>query len=140
MIRRCVYEMSAALDILVVPYRQGHGTRRFRTNESPRFNLEVRSEDSVPILTGSPADSRPSQWLSSSGEACTPRPSWTTGILDFAQRCATETGCPKNAVPAFQRHGFSFAFWAHPTRLYQFQGISRITDQCLRCARIIVWI
>jgi hypothetical protein len=42
----------------------------FRTNESPRFNSEVRSADSVAIWTGSPADSRPSQRFKSSGDAC----------------------------------------------------------------------
>src|ERR1039458_9675759 len=34
-------------------FRQGHAARRFRTNESPRFNSEMRSVDSVAIWTGS---------------------------------------------------------------------------------------
>ena len=57
----------------------------FRTNERLRFNSEARSADSVAIWTSSEA-SRPSQQFSSSGEACTRRPSWVTGIPDFAHR------------------------------------------------------
>src|SRR5439155_7078295 len=52
----------------------------------------LQFQDSVAIWTGSPADSRPSQRLSSSGEAWTRRRSCVTGIPDFAQRCATEMG------------------------------------------------
>src|ERR1017187_611652 len=64
----------------------------FLTNESPRFNSEVRSAVSVAIWTGSPADSSTSQRFNSSGEACTRRPSRVTGIPDFAHRWATDDG------------------------------------------------
>ena len=74
----------------------------FRTNESPRLSSEPRSVDGCAICTGSPADSRPSQTFSSCAFATIRRPSWATGIPDFAQRCTTEIGWPRNAAMAGQ--------------------------------------
>ena len=50
-----------------------------------RASTLKQDQDSVAIWTGSET-SRPSQQFSSSGEACTRRPSWVTGIPDFAHR------------------------------------------------------
>ena len=76
----------------------------FRTYESPRFSSELRSVVSVAIWTGSAA-SLPSQRFSSSGEACTRRPSRVTGMPDLAQRCTAEIGSPRKV-----------AIWRHPLR------------------------
>src|SRR5260370_34241256 len=69
-----------------------------RTNASPRFSSAPRSVPAVASWTDSPADSRPSQVFSSLREDSTYLPWRWTGIPSVAQRCATETGCPRKAA------------------------------------------
>jgi hypothetical protein len=66
-----------------------------------------RSDSPVAICTGSPADSRPNQRFNSSREEYTEEPRFSTGIPDLAHRCATATGCPRNAAICCQPFNWS---------------------------------
>lgn len=76
--------------------------RCLRTKASPRFSSFERSRSAVATCTGSPPTSFPSHLFNSSGVAVTNRPCRLRGIPSFAQRCAIDTSCERNAEICWQ--------------------------------------